>query len=155
MVYPPELRALSAAGGGEHELRLYPQAGLSAAPPLDETEVVADPEEGFDRWIPEGSLVQPGEPGKRLRVHLQARKKGEAGVARRASLVLSLVDVSVEKGVCGLETAFLARWGSRGPCIALLAEYEDLAAEDPKSWAVPALIRQLVAEGRSFADLNG
>lgn len=38
---------------------------------------------------------------------------------------------------------------------ALLAEYEDLAAEDPKSWAVPALIRQLVAEGRSFADLNG
>ncbi|NHF74341.1 FAD-dependent oxidoreductase [Paracoccus xiamenensis] len=37
---------------------------------------------------------------------------------------------------------------------ALLAEYEALAAEDPKSWAVPALIRRLVAKGRSFADLN-
>ena len=38
---------------------------------------------------------------------------------------------------------------------ALLAEYEVLASDDPQSWAVPALIRQLVAEGRSFADLNG
>ena len=37
---------------------------------------------------------------------------------------------------------------------ALLADYEALTAEDPKSWAVPALIRRLVAEGRSFADLN-
>lgn len=37
----------------------------------------------------------------------------------------------------------------------LLAEYERLAGEDPQSWAVPALIRKLVAEGRSFADLNG
>jgi len=80
--------------------RQWWKATLTGAPPLDETEVVADPEEGFDRWIPEGNLVQPGEPGKRLRVHLQARKKGEAGVARRANLVLSLVDVSVEKGVC-------------------------------------------------------
>ena len=38
---------------------------------------------------------------------------------------------------------------------ALLAEYEELASDDPQSWAVPALIRKLVAEGRSFADLNG
>ncbi|HMQ41751.1 MAG TPA: 3-hydroxyacyl-CoA dehydrogenase NAD-binding domain-containing protein [Paracoccus sp. (in: a-proteobacteria)] len=37
---------------------------------------------------------------------------------------------------------------------ALLAEYEALAAEDPKSWAVPALIRTLVSEGKGFADLN-
>ncbi len=37
---------------------------------------------------------------------------------------------------------------------ALLTEFEALAAADPKSWTVPALIRQLVAEGRSFADLN-
>ena len=37
---------------------------------------------------------------------------------------------------------------------ALLAEYEALAAEDPKSWAVPALIRKLVSEGKGFADLN-
>ena len=38
---------------------------------------------------------------------------------------------------------------------ALLAEYQTLAAEDPQSWTVPALILQLVAEGRSFSDLNG
>lgn len=40
---------------------------------------------------------------------------------------------SVEKGVCGLETAFLARWGSRGPCIALLAEYDALAGYGPEN----------------------
>ena len=40
---------------------------------------------------------------------------------------------SVEKGVCGLETAFLARWGSRGPCIALLAEYDALAGYGPET----------------------
>ena len=38
---------------------------------------------------------------------------------------------------------------------ALLAEYEVLASDDPQSWAVPALIRQLATEGRSLADLNG
>lgn len=38
---------------------------------------------------------------------------------------------------------------------ALLEEYRALAAEDPKSWQVPALIEKLVAEGRRFADLNG
>lgn len=38
---------------------------------------------------------------------------------------------------------------------ALLTEYEALAAADPQSWAVPALIRKLVAEGRSLADLTG
>ncbi|TKW65589.1 MAG: enoyl-CoA hydratase [Paracoccus denitrificans] len=37
---------------------------------------------------------------------------------------------------------------------ALLAEYRALAAEDPLSWTVPALIEKLVSEGRSFADLN-
>ncbi|MBA4490692.1 3-hydroxyacyl-CoA dehydrogenase NAD-binding domain-containing protein [Paracoccus sp. S1E-3] len=36
----------------------------------------------------------------------------------------------------------------------VLTELEALAAEDPQSWTVPKLIRQLVAEGRSFADLN-
>lgn len=37
----------------------------------------------------------------------------------------------------------------------LLREFEELAASDPQSWTVPALIRQLAKEGRSFADLNG
>ncbi|MDO5604747.1 MAG: 3-hydroxyacyl-CoA dehydrogenase NAD-binding domain-containing protein [Paracoccus sp. (in: a-proteobacteria)] len=37
---------------------------------------------------------------------------------------------------------------------ALLAEYEALAAADPVSWQVPALIRRLVREGRSLSDLN-
>lgn len=37
----------------------------------------------------------------------------------------------------------------------LLAEYEALAAEDPKSWSVPALIRRLVDHGKRFSDLNG
>lgn len=40
---------------------------------------------------------------------------------------------SVEKGVCGLETAFLARWGSSGPCIAFLAEYDALAGYGPEN----------------------
>jgi len=37
----------------------------------------------------------------------------------------------------------------------LLREFEELAASDPQSWTVPALIRQLAEEARSFADLNG
>jgi hypothetical protein len=80
--------------------RQWFKATLTAAPPEDEAEVIGDPEAGFDQWIPKGSLDKPGEPGNRLRIHLQARKKGEQGVPRRANLVLSLVDVSMEKGVC-------------------------------------------------------
>ncbi len=76
------------------------RATLTGAPPLDEAEVLADPEEGFDRWIPRGNMEKPGEPGNRIRIHLQVQKAGEAGVRRRANLVLSLQDVSMEKGVC-------------------------------------------------------
>lgn len=34
---------------------------------------------------------------------------------------------AVQKGICGLETAFTAQWGTEGPCIAFLAEYDALA----------------------------
>lgn len=81
-------------------VRQWWRSTLTAAPPEDEAEVIADPEEGFDRWIPKGSLEKPGEPGARVRIHLDVRKKGEPGVRRLANLVLSLVDVSMEKGVC-------------------------------------------------------
>ena len=36
----------------------------------------------------------------------------------------------------------------------ILSKIEALAADDPLSWSVPALLRQLVAEGRSFESLN-
>lgn len=81
-------------------IRQWWKATLTAAPPEDETEVVGDPEDGFDRWIPKGNLDKPGEPGERIRIHLQGRKKGEPGVPRRATFVLKLLDVSMEKGVC-------------------------------------------------------
>jgi 3-hydroxyacyl-CoA dehydrogenase len=36
----------------------------------------------------------------------------------------------------------------------ILAKVETLAAGDPLSWSVPALLRQLVSAGRNFATLN-
>jgi 3-hydroxyacyl-CoA dehydrogenase len=36
----------------------------------------------------------------------------------------------------------------------VLSQIAALAAEDPLSWSVPALLRQLVQEGRSFDSLN-
>jgi 3-hydroxyacyl-CoA dehydrogenase len=36
----------------------------------------------------------------------------------------------------------------------ILAKVETLAATDPLSWSVPALLRQLVSAGRNFANLN-
>ena len=36
----------------------------------------------------------------------------------------------------------------------ILSRLEALAATDPLSWSVPALLRQLVIQGRSFDSLN-
>lgn len=75
------------------------KSSFSGGEPEDETEVSVEPE-GYDDWIPEGDLDTPGEDAKRLRIKLTAHKKGDPSVKRKAHLVLSLKEVTMEKGVC-------------------------------------------------------
>ena len=68
--------------------------------PVEETEVSVEPESGYDQWTPEGNLDDPSQPGKRLTVKCEVRKKGDPGTSRKALLEFSLPHVSEQKGVC-------------------------------------------------------
>lgn len=80
-------------------VRQFFKSSLSGGGPEDVTEVTVEPD-GYDDWIPEGNLDQPGKVGNRLKVKITAHKKGEPSVARKVHLDLLLQDVSMEKGVC-------------------------------------------------------
>ncbi|MDP2874643.1 MAG: hypothetical protein Q8O00_00575, partial [Holophaga sp.] len=73
---------------------------LEGAPPEDETEVIVTVED-FDGWIPKGNLDEPKEAGNSLTFHITAHKKGSPDTPRKANLVLTLPEVSKNKGVCG------------------------------------------------------
>lgn len=73
---------------------------LSPSPSPEEVQVTVEPDSGYEKWIPEGNLKQPGEPGNRIGVKLRVHKKGDPAARRKANLVVSLVNVSKEKGVC-------------------------------------------------------
>jgi hypothetical protein len=73
---------------------------LSPTPLPEEVQVTVEPFSDYEKWIPEGNLKQPGEPGNRVGVKLRVHKKGDPAAKRKANLVISLADVSEEKGVC-------------------------------------------------------
>lgn len=63
----------------------------------------------------------------------------EYTAARTLSDYLESHGFRVERGTAGLETAFTASWGSEGPVIALLAEYDALPqlGQRPVPWQEP------------------
>jgi len=72
---------------------------LTGETPQEEVEVTVEAD-GYDKWIPEGNLDQPGEAGNRLRLKFDAHKTGDPAMKRKVNLDVTLVDVSKEKGVC-------------------------------------------------------
>lgn len=73
---------------------------LSIEDEEDEAEVSLEAESSYEKWLPEGNLAQPGEPGNDLQVRLQVHKKGDPSAPRRAKLSLALPYVSKNSGVC-------------------------------------------------------
>jgi hypothetical protein len=76
------------------------KAELRIDQPGDEVEVTIEPEDGYEKWIPEGNLNQVGEAGNKLKVHLRVHKKGDPATLHRAKLEITLKNTSMEKGVC-------------------------------------------------------
>jgi hypothetical protein len=76
------------------------KAELHINQPADDVEVSVEPENGYEKWIPEGNLNQVGEAGNKLKVHLRVHKKDDPATLHRAKLEITLEDTSMEKGVC-------------------------------------------------------
>ena len=73
---------------------------LSTTPIPEEVQVTVQTDSAYEKWIPEGNLMQPGEPGNRIGVKLIVHKKGDPTERRKATLTVALMKVSQEKGVC-------------------------------------------------------
>jgi hypothetical protein len=69
-------------------------------PILEELEVVVEPQ-GYNNWMPEGSLESPDQRGNTITVSARLQKKGGGTPSVRAeSFQFELVNVSKEPGVC-------------------------------------------------------
>ena len=90
----------SLSAGAEDPGEVWGRATLTAELRPDELEVQVEPAKGYDTWLPEGNLKDPGKPGQSMKVTLKVRAKEDPSRPGKAFLFLSLPKVSQEKGLC-------------------------------------------------------